>query len=322
MELAADQELAPDRRAEVDRLLAAAATADGHAPLSEQAAVVLDHGASASAGTGAHGDARWLFAARSPDGTLDGLAVVTRSPAAAVWAVETVVHPDHRQGQVTEGRLLQAVVDHAGQAGGGVVRYWAFCTPPDHDAAVRPFGFVPERSLLQMRVPLPLDPDGRRGDAAIAVRAFRPGLDEAAWLVANNRAFADHPEQGGWDTATITARELAPWFDPDGFLLYEVDGRLAGSCWTKVHTDTDPPMGEIYVISVDPDFAGRGLGRGLTVAGLDHLAGLGLTLGMLYVDAANQAAVGLYRSLGFAVDHTDRAYVLSLPLTAPETASP
>jgi mycothiol synthase len=95
--------------------------------------------------------------------------------------------------------------------------------------------------------------------------------------------------------------------------LHFRDGRLAASCWTKVHDETEPPMGEIYVISVDPDFQGLGLGKALALAGLDHLASVGMRVGMLYVDSDNQVAVKLYERLGFSVDHVDRAYVGDVP---------
>ena len=146
-------------------------------------------------------------------------------------------------------------------------------------------------------MPLPVDDDHARIDT----RPFEPGVDEAAWLVVNNRAFASHPEQGGWNLDTILERESEAWFDPDGFLLHERDGRLAASCWTKIHHDTEPPLGEIYVISVDPDFQGLGLGTRPRPGRTRPPAAPGHHHGMLYVDADNAAAVHLYRKLGFDV---------------------
>ena len=173
------------------------------------------------------------------------------------------------------------------------------------DAAADAQGLTLRRDVLQLRRLLPIEEA-----SGIVTRAFEVGSDEAAWIEVNNRAFTGHPDQSAMTHERLAAQSAEPWFDPDGFRLHTIDGRLAAFCWTKRHpaTPADPAMGEIYVIGVDPDFQGRGLGRALTVAGLEWLAAAGESVGMLYVDATNTAARGLYDALGFHTHHVDRLY--------------
>jgi mycothiol synthase len=231
---------------------------------------------------------------------------------AAEWSLELAVRPGAPD---VRAQLLAAALEIVKEEGGGHVTFWAHGATDADDARALGAGFTRERELLQMRVALPLEapphwPDG------VSVRTFVPGQDEAAWVAVNNRAFAGHPEQGAWTVAMLEQREQEPWFDPDGLLLaFDADG-LAGSCWTKIHPPQPPrepdALGEIYVIGADPSRHGRGLGRALTAAGLASLAERGITVGMLFVDAANEAAVGLYRALGFTTARTDRAYGLEV----------
>jgi mycothiol synthase len=140
------------------------------------------------------------------------------------------------------------------------------------------------------------------------VRAFRPGRDENAWLRVNGRAFAAHPEQGSWTLDDVRLREAEPWFDPEGFLLAwrgdpDEGGVLLGSHWTKVHPAgdvADEPVGEVYVLGIDPDAQGMRLGRALTDLGLAHLRGRDLGQVLLYVEEDNEAAVRLYEGRGFS----------------------
>ena len=219
------------------------------------------------------------------------------APATAGGETQIVVH-EERGADETEGILAEAVADLDDRA---AAQLWIREVAPGDDAAARRLGFEPYRDLWQLRCRLPAEPSG------LPTRAFTlDDLDE--FVAVNNRAFHWHPEQGGLTAADVSNRMAESWFDADGFRLHHRDGRLAGFCWTKVHADCDPPLGEIYVIAVDPDFAGRGLGRPMTLAGLEWLSARGLTAGMLYVESDNHPANAVYERIGFEHHHTDRAY--------------
>jgi mycothiol synthase len=224
------------------------------------------------------------------------------------WVLGLVLDRAAADDAVTSA-LLAAAVDHIATHGGGDVTIWIFDPTAADDARARSCGFTRQRDLYQMRVPLPIDETPKYPDG-VTVRTFEPGRDEAAWLEVNNRAFGNHPDQGGWIAETLERRMAEPWFDPSLFILaFDADG-LAGSNWLKVHEADggDPRMGEIFVIGVDPNRQGQGYGRALALDGLARVAARGITTGMLYVDAANTGALALYRALGFTVHRTDRAF--------------
>jgi len=183
----------------------------------------------------------------------------------------------------------------------GPSQLWLHDIDPESHRALTGCGWAAHRDLWQLRRPLPAPESG------ISTRGFTEAdIDE--FISVNNRAFSWHPEQGGLTKADLLASMSEPWFDPEGFRLLHLDGRLAGFCWTKVHNDSTPPLGEIYVIAIDPDFHGRGLGAPMTLAGLEWLSACGLSTGMLYVESDNDPANAVYSRLGFVHHHTDRAY--------------
>ena len=101
--------------------------------------------------------------------------------------------------------------------------------------------------------------------------------------------------------ADLENRMHEPGFDPHGFFLCVSEEKIVGFCWTKIHQDlvNKEPIGELYVIGVDPAHSGKGIGKALCTQGLIYLKNKGITQGMLYVDEDNEAGKGLYKTLGF-----------------------
>ncbi|WP_440099862.1 mycothiol synthase [Streptosporangium sp. H16] len=281
----------------------AATEADGVGPLNEHVMLHLRYGGDERAG------AVLLYAGDD----LAGYAHVDPTDPVDGPSGELVVHPAFR-GRGYGRRLLETVLDHTG----GHLRLWAHGGHPAAEALARSAGFDKVRSLWRMRRSLSSDIPGFELPEGVRLRTFEPGTsDREAWVALNAKAFARHPEQGAWTIEDLERREREPWFDPAGFFLAVRPGgpgdgdRLVGFHWTKVHGDGDhahEPLGEVYVVGVDPAEQGGGLGRSLTLAGLAYLRSRGLSQVMLYVDEDNPAALRLYEKLGFTRWDVDVMY--------------
>ncbi|GAA5085579.1 mycothiol synthase [Thermocatellispora tengchongensis] len=297
--------------AAVMEIVEAATAADGVRPVNEHAMLHLRYGGDEQARSAL------LYA---EDGTPAAYAHVDPTDAVEGPSGELVVHPAYR-GRGLGTALARAVLEHTG----GRLRLWAHGGHPAAERLAHSLGFERVRSLWQMRRPL-TGPEAAPLPAyelppGVRLRTFRVGADEDAWVTLNARAFADHPEQGAWTLEDLKRREQEPWFDPEGFFLAvpeppAADGQepaLLGFHWTKVHGAEGSghghePLGEVYVVGVDPAQQGTGLGKALTLAGLHHLRDRGLAQVMLYVDEANTPAIRLYQGLGFTRWDTDVMY--------------
>lgn len=194
------------------------------------------------------------------------------------------------------GRGLGTALGTLAVAEPGPLTAWSHGDHPAAAALARRWGFARTRELWVMRRPAAVPLAEVAPPPGVRIRDFGAS-DADAVLAVNAAAFAHHPEQGALDAAGLAERMAEPWFDPAGLLLaVDDDGELLGFHWTKQH---DASLGEVYVVGVSPAAQGRGLGRVLTVAGLQHLAARGVAEVLLYVESDNAPARGLYEDLGF-----------------------
>lgn len=319
-------ERAADRLTDVDQpealaLVQTVTEADGTAPLSEDGRLALAHGRA--------GCVHFVWRAGDADdaesidaGSITGYLYLSPADEQGDRTAELCVAPRSRR-----RGIARALVEAALGETSGVLHVWAHGALPGQPQLAAKTGFYAVRELRLLELSLADPAGGPRvfevppTPPGVELSTFRPSEDDAAWLTLNARAFAHHPEQGRWTERDLAEREAEPWFDPAGFFLARATGEpneggpgrggLLGFHWTKVHPAGaygPGPVGEVYVLGVDPGAGGRGLGRLLTLVGLQHLAQSGLQTVVLYVDADNTPAVRLYTSLGFLSRTVDTLY--------------
>lgn len=295
------QTLEPTLLSHVIELITETTKRDGIPPVAEHVLLHLRHG----------GDKEDRHIVLESDGMIAGYAHLDLTDQVEGPSAELVIHPDHR-GKGLGKELLAEVLRIAESSNESKrLRLWSHGDLPGARKLAEEGGFTRVRTVVQMR--RPLSGNLPEIDPRVRLRDFAVGHDEIEWLELNNRAFAGHPDQGSWTMHDIKVRELEDWFDPKGFIISAAEGdgskNMTGFCWVKIHggishdhdgTSHDhDPIGEIYVMGVDPLQHGRGIGRAVTIAGLHYMRNSGIFSAMLYVDAENLSGIALYKNLGF-----------------------
>ena len=286
-------------------LIKAAHDFDGTPPIAEHVLLHLRHGGDKS-------DSHIVF---EEGNQVIAYAHLDTTDLVAGPSVEAVVHPNHR-GKGLGSLILKEAVKVCGDK----TRIWSHGDLPAAKAIAASLKL--ERlwsNLLMSRSLGEIQPVTSK----YPIRTFIPDLDNQAFLSLNNKVFANYPDQGGWSEDDLRVRLNEEWFQKEGFFVAEDKGELIGFCWTKIHgahthshsgEDDDhghDALGEIYVLAVNPDYKGQGVGRDLTITGLNYLKYKGLNNVMLYVGVENKSAFNLYKSLGFNEFGSDVMYRVS-----------
>ena len=310
LEISEVNSLDQGRVAEVRRIAAEAEASDGVAPLGEQPMLALERPAP--------GVAHVLALV---DGALAGYAQAADSDDGQV--VEFVVAPESRGRGIATALVEWMLRRHPR------MKFWAHGDRPEAAAIAASHAMGKVRELLVMTRQRGEAPDvpefgalpsggAERDDVEVldlgeAYSRYGNDAVDSAVLRVNNAAFSWHPEQGGWSLETLRERMAVDWFDPAGFFVALEPGeplRLLGFHWTKnvPVAAGEPPLGEVYVVGVDPSAQGRGLGQLLTAVGISYLEGRGIDEVELYVEGDNAAALRAYEKLGFRTSKRDVMY--------------
>jgi mycothiol synthase len=172
-------------------------------------------------------------------------------------------------------------------------------------------GYALVRHSFRMEADLTSEPAEPEWPGGIAVRAFRPGVDDRRVYEVQEETFADQT-----DSEPMSYEEWRHWsfrepFDPDLWYLAEDADELVGILLARSERGGDQTLGWISVLGVRRPWRRRGLGRALLLHAFRELRGRGKPRAGLGVDGSNPTgAVRLYTAAGMDVvrrnDHWEK----------------
>jgi len=223
--------------------------------------------------------------------------------------LDCFIHPEHRRRGLAT-KLLGYATHRAEELG---VKVAHVNIPQDNIVAksvLSKLGFRFVRRFLQFRLDM-AKVDWRDIDqAALQCRHLQRG-EEGKLTQIQNRSFA-----GTWGYNPNTVEEITYWINlinrsPEDVILACDEDKAVGYCWTRASyagAITGERKGQIRMLGVEPDYRGRGVGKGVLLAGLSYLKSKGLQVAELTVDSTNKAACSLYRSVGFEISSSSLWY--------------
>jgi polyphosphate kinase len=193
--------------------------------------------------------------------------------------------------------LINPALGRSRELGGKVVQVNIFQNRRAVRSLFEKMGFRTVRQFLELRLDLSKTHLTNIGKICSGCRSLHH--DEEDKLVhLQNRSFS-----GTWGYNLNTREDILRRLQHPHCSIRDViaafdQGKPTAYCWTRL----DPKKkgyGRIYMLGVDPDHQGRGMGKEVLMAGLSDLKTKGVRLVELTVDHENKAARALYRSVGF-----------------------
>jgi len=215
------------------------------------------------------------------------------------------IHPEHRRKGLGT-KLLSYAINRAKELGAKNVHVNVLEDNLVAKSVLSKLGFECVRRFLELRLDMTKVRWQDIDQAALGFRHLQYGEEDTLTQL-QNRSFA-----GSWGYNPNTVEQvtyhtnLSDRSPEDIVLTYDGD-KVTGYCWTGIIYEAEAAIGKrrgrIFMLGVDPDYQGTGVGRRALLAGLARLNSKGVQVTELTVDSENEVACALYRSVGFEV-HT------------------